>query len=111
MKFRAFIVSVLFIGIVLPGISHAQNKVVVIPLDSGDCNCDQVPTVTSAGQVWMDRNLGAYRVAQSVDDYQAYGWLYQWGRLADGHEDRGSDTTATLSNGNVPGHDDFITAT
>ena len=30
-------------------------------------------TVTSAGQVWMDRNIGAFRVAQSEDDYQAYG--------------------------------------
>ena len=37
-----------------------------------------VPTVTSAGQVWMDRNLGASRVATSFDDEEAYGDLYQW---------------------------------
>jgi uncharacterized protein (TIGR02145 family) len=108
MKFKVLLVSVFFIFLLLTGISLAQNRVVVIPLDSGDCNCDQILTVTSAGQVWMDRNLGAVRVAQSVDDYQAYGWLYQWGRLADGHEDRGSGTTSDLNSGNVPGHDDFI---
>lgn len=108
MKFKVFIVFLLFIGIVLPGISHAQNKVVVIPLDSGDCNCDQIPTVTSAGQVWMDRNLGALRVALSVDDYHASGWLYQWGRLSDIHQDRESGTTATPSLGDNPSHDDFI---
>jgi len=81
---------------------------VVIPLwsDSGD----EIPTVTSNGQVWMDRNLGEPEVAKSADDYRAYGWLYQWGRLADGHEIRSSPTTATLSSGNdVPGHGDFIT--
>jgi len=107
MKFKVFIISVLFICAMLPGLIFAQNKVVVIPLGS---DCSAIQTVTSAdGRVWMDRNLGAVRVAQSVDDYQAYGWLYQWGRLADGHEDRGSGTTTTLSPGNVPGHDNFIT--
>ena len=88
-------------------VAAAQNKVVVIPLMS---DCSEVPTVSSAGgQVWMDRNLGAFRVAQSVDDYQAYGWLYQWGRLADGHEVRSSPTTTTLSSDDIPGHGDFIT--
>ena len=108
-KFKAVIVFAFFVCSALPGISLAQNKIVVIPLMS-DCG-DKIPTVTSNGQVWMDRNLGAHRVAQSVDDYQAYGWLYQWGRLADGHEVRGSGTTAVLSAGNVPGHDNFITVT
>jgi len=106
MKFKVFIVFVFFVCCLLPGISLAQDKVVVIPLwsDSGD----EIPTVTSNGQVWMDRNLGAVRVAQSADDYRAYGWLYQWGRLADGHEIR-SNTTETLSSDDVPGHGNFIT--
>ena len=106
MKFKAFLVSVFLVCCLLPGISFAQNKVVVIPLGSDDCN--KIQTVTSAGQVWMDRNLGAVRVAQSVDDYHAYGWLYQWGRLADGHEIR-SRTTTNRSLGGIPGHGDFIT--
>ena len=111
MKLKMLIVSVFFICSLLTAISLAQNKVVVIPLDSGDHDCSKIQTVTSAGQVWMDRNLGAFRVAQSEDDYQAYGWLYQWGRPADGHEIRSSPTTTTLSSADIPGHDDFITVT
>jgi hypothetical protein len=44
-------------------------------------------TITSAatGKKWLDRNLGATRMAQAVDDYLAYGDYFQWGRLADGH--------------------------
>lgn len=102
---KVFIFSVFLMCIRFPEISFAQNKVVVIPLMS---DCNKILTVTSAGQVWMDRNLGAHRVAQSSDDYQAYGWLYQWGRLADGHELRHSPTTSTLSTGDVPGHSFFI---
>ena len=37
-----------------------------------------------------------------------YGGLYQWGRVADGHECRTSATTTTLSSTDVPGHGDFI---
>jgi len=70
-----------------------------------------VSTVNSTtGKVWMDRNLGASRVATSSTDTQAYGDLYQWGRGSDGHEKRTSPTTSTLSNSDVPGHDQFITA-
>ncbi len=66
--------------------------------------------VKSAGQVWMDRNLGASQVATSSTDSDAYGDLYQWGRLADGHEDRASSETALndLSSSDAPGHGDFI---
>lgn len=45
----------------------------------------------ASGQVWMDRNLGATRVATSSDDAQAYGHLFQWGRAADGHQVRTSE--------------------
>jgi uncharacterized protein (TIGR02145 family) len=65
----------------------------------------------ATGQTWMDRNLGASRVAQSSTDEQAYGDLYQWGRLTDGHEKRNSGTTSTLSNSDTPGHGNFITVT
>jgi uncharacterized protein (TIGR02145 family) len=66
-------------------------------------------TVVSADQTWMDRNLGASRVATGVDDEAAYGDLYQWGRGRDGHEKRTSDLVSTLSNSDTPGHGDFIT--
>lgn len=62
----------------------------------------------ATGRTWMDRNLGATRVAQSSDDDLAYGDLYQWGRLTDGHEKRSSATTTTLSSNDNPGHDAFI---
>ena len=72
----------------------------------------QTPVVTvtnqETGRTWMDRNLGASRVAISSSDKEAYGDLYQWGRLSDGHQDRSSNTTNTLSSKNVPGHGDFI---
>ena len=46
-----------------------------------DFTTTAIVTVTSAtGKVWMDRNLGAGRVATSSTDTEAYGDLYQWGR-------------------------------
>ena len=67
-------------------------------------------TNPATGRVWMDRNMGAGRVATSRDDSQAYGDLYQWGRAADGHHKRNSPTTSTLSNSDQPGHGSFIMA-
>jgi uncharacterized protein (TIGR02145 family) len=66
--------------------------------------------VSTTGRVWMDRNLGASRVATSSTDAEAYGDLYQWGRLTDGHEKRTSSTTSTLSSTDTPGHGSFILA-
>ena len=61
------------------------------------------------GRTWMDRNLGASRVAISRTDEQSYGDLYQWGRTSDGHEKRTSQTTSTLSSRDTPWHGKFIT--
>ncbi len=60
------------------------------------------------GAEWMDRNLGATRVATSMTDAEAYGFLYQWGRGNDGHQRRTSGTTTTLSSTDNPGHGSFI---
>jgi len=66
-------------------------------------------TVVSAnGRCWLDRNLGASRVAQSPFDALAYGDLFQWGRADDGHQKRNSSTTFTLNSSDKPGHDSFI---
>lgn len=80
--------------------------------------------ITSAtGKKWMDRNLGANRAAQNVNDYLAIGDMFQWGRPADGHQkvtrtdgtDAGATgvtgTTSTTSNIDVPATDKFITTT
>jgi uncharacterized protein (TIGR02145 family) len=73
-----------------------------------DAPVASVDTVISAGQIWMDRNLGASRVATSMTDSESYGDLYQWGRGSDGHQLRDSQTTTILSSTDDPGHDDFI---
>jgi uncharacterized protein (TIGR02145 family) len=67
-------------------------------------------TVLSQGKCWMDRNLGASRVATAYNDPLAYGDLFQWGRDDDGHQNRTSDTTYTLSSSDNPGHNKFIVA-
>ncbi len=71
--------------------------------------------------IWIDRDLGASRRANSDTDYLAYGSLYQWGRLSDGHQcmnytssTSGSavnGTTTTQSSTDVPGHSNFIIKT
>ncbi|MBU0675473.1 MAG: hypothetical protein KJ950_12595 [Proteobacteria bacterium] len=75
----------------------------------GDLVCMTFGTVVSAGQTWMDRNLGASRVAINSTDAEAYGDLYQWGRRTDGHEKRNSGTTEITSSTDNPGHGNFIT--
>ncbi len=71
---------------------------------------------------WLDRNLGASNDCDNYDDYECYGDLFQWGRLADGHQlinwtcgdadncgtpEHG--TTTTLATSDNPGHNEFIT--
>jgi uncharacterized protein (TIGR02145 family) len=74
----------------------------------------------TTSKIWMDRNLGATRVATSSTDYLAYGSLYQWGRGSDGHElitwtsgttgaSVNGTTTTTLSSTDRPGNGNFIT--
>lgn len=60
------------------------------------------------GKCWLDRNLGATEVATSEADEASYGWYFQWGRGADGHQIPTSSTTATLSATDNPGHTNFI---
>lgn len=67
-------------------------------------------TVTSStGKIWMDRNLGASRVATSSNDAASYGDLYQWGRGTDGHQIRTSENIASYCyDSDTPGHGKFI---
>jgi len=81
----------------------------------------QVTDVVYGTQTWMDRNLGARRVATAIDDVFSYGNYYQWGRPADGHEitvwhgktkkaGRGlAVVTATLATDANPSYANFIT--
>jgi uncharacterized protein (TIGR02145 family) len=82
---------------------------------------------TTPSQCWLDRNLGAKEVAiakasnpcgnYDYCDQDSYGWLFQWGRKADGHQYTAwgsqvspalSGTRTTLSTTDTPGHADFI---
>jgi len=65
-------------------------------------------TILRNGICWMDRNLGASQAATAVNDVSAYGDLFQWGRLDDGHQLRNSSSTNTLSSIDIPGHSNFI---
>ena len=68
---------------------------------------------TRTGRIWLDRNLGATRVALSPTDTQAYGDYFQWGRPADGHEKHivsgiSSNYTTVRSATSVPGNSNYI---
>lgn len=54
------------------------------------------------GVFWMDRNLGASQVATSSTDAAAYGYAYQWGRAAEGHEIRTSGNFSGSASTPVP---------
>jgi hypothetical protein len=60
-------------------------------------------------KLWLDRNLGALQVAKSKNDSLASGDLFQWGRLADGHQIKYSSTLEVLSQSQVPNHGKYIT--
>ncbi len=85
------------------GIYKDTLRSVGVSLDSSLCGNNiadsTVPTIiyngvlAKDGKCWLDRNLGATEVATTTtghingyDDDAAYGWLFQWGRPADGHQ-------------------------
>ncbi len=106
----------------LTGASNSINLVPRIDIKSIPAIATAVVDVTYGTQTWMDRNLGARRVATAITDVLSYGNHYQWGRPADGHEisvwngttltaGRGlEDTTSTLATG-TPTNGDFILST
>jgi len=57
----------------------------------------------AAGNCWLDRNLGATRVAMTFDDTESRGDLFQFGRGDDGHQNRTSGSVTTQSSSLTPG--------
>jgi uncharacterized protein (TIGR02145 family) len=106
----------------LTGASTAINLEPRIDIKSIPASATQVTDVVYGTQTWMDRNLGARRVAEAENDVFSYGNYYQWGRPADGHEimvwngttknsGRGlANVTATLAADANPSHANFITS-
>ena len=125
-------------GVLVPRMSQGQINLIVDPADGllvyntddhrfyfydgGSDDWKEIPiglvsipalgSVTNpvTGETWLDRNLGASQVANGSTDVLAYGDLYQWGRLADGHQVRSSNTTTVIGPYDAPGHPDFILA-
>jgi uncharacterized protein (TIGR02145 family) len=111
----SFLVLLLGTGSLRGQFLGGQLKATTSPFSPGTVHCKPqnrtaVVEVTNptTGKTWMDRNLGAERVAISTTDALAFGDLYQWGRRADGHQCRNSGTTSTISVNDSPLHDDFI---
>ena len=81
---------------------------------AGSVFCFGTPTAIvdvgspGTGRIWMDRNLGASQAPTSINDANAIGDSYQWGRLSDGHQCVYSNTTTTYSSSDTPNHGDFI---
>jgi len=76
--------SLLF-GLLLAVPAHAAEQAKTVPpmlftLLLGGPDYQEVTSLT--GRIWLDRNLGASRVATSPTDTAAYGDMYQWGRLS-----------------------------
>ncbi len=79
---------------------------------TGDCNNATTDDATlhilstvnnpGTGEDWLDRNLGASQVATASDDNLAYGYYFQWGRAADGHQLTDSDTISTKATTSTP---------
>jgi len=83
-----------------------DGSVVGLPVATGACtgvysfftfNGKEYKPVESGGKCWLDRNLGADKVATAPDDTASYGDLYQWGRATEGHEKRTSPNTFDLA--------------
>ena len=110
------------INMTLTGASNTLALAPRIDIKSIPASATAVVDVTYGGQTWMDRNLGARRVATAINDVLSYGNHYQWGRPADGHEitvwdgatltdGRGFyDATAleALATSDAPGYPNFI---
>ncbi len=85
---------------------------------TGSVFCNGTPTEVVdvfnpvTGETWMDRNLGATRVALNLKDFQSFGDLYQWGRGADGHQCYSSAQISSPSTNldDQPGHGHFLRA-
>lgn len=98
--------------------TYDQIEVEVPVLDESGNRTGQTET-----QVWLDRNLGASRRAQSFDDVLSYGSMFQWSRKADGHEKvvwNESDPSASVltpvvtekaADRSDAGHSNFIVST
>lgn len=67
--------------------------------------------VSKTGRIWLDKNLGASKVADNISEANSYGYLYQWGRKSDGHQLRDSQLSLNLSASKTSAGNAFILST
>ncbi len=102
------VVQLTLFGRGTPLLSQTDNFVATASDTMGTCTFSltvtDIPEVynPATGKTWMDRNLGASQVATAINDANAYGYLYQWGRFTEGHESRTSTPTTTKATTPVP---------
>lgn len=81
-----------------------------------DCVCCGAVTTSKGWLRFMCHNLGAdessnpftYVPGNTDGSGGTLGWLFQWGRKADGHQKRNSGTTSSLAGSNTLTHSNFI---
>ena len=91
---------------VTPSVFVCGNSTVTFMYKSSSVTYGTV--VSANSKCWLDRNLGATRVAASSTDAASSGDLFQWGRGDDGHQTRTSGITSFLSTTDTPDNSDFI---
>ncbi len=85
-----------------PNPSFVCGDQVITSYNSNSVTYNTIPGLGNT--CWLDRNLGASRVATSSTDPSAYGDLFQWGRGVDGHQIRTSAMTGNQSSSDTPGN-------
>ncbi|MCB4779008.1 MAG: pre-peptidase C-terminal domain-containing protein, partial [Sulfurovum sp.] len=63
---------------------------------------------SQTGRIWLDRNIGAARVATSSPNQESHGYYFQWGRPADGHQFAYSEPTSKQATTIFPSSNEFI---
>ncbi|MDD2791031.1 MAG: FISUMP domain-containing protein [Sulfurimonas sp.] len=96
--YRAFLSSVLALT-VSPSEYETQLESAKAALSEIQYHGTTYGTVVSpsSGRVWLDRNLGASKVCEDLNETACFGDYYQWGRNFDGHQISTSELNTTLS--------------
>jgi len=108
------LISTIFLCITLLGCNNSieeKQTDIIENLDSNTIVFEGLiyKIIDIEGKQWLDRNLGASEACADYKvDKECWGDLYQWGRMADGHEKRDSSVTYQTANSVQPNHGDFI---
>lgn len=91
--------SVLFLLIIGCGDSDDKKTKTAYENDTSlTFNSIEYGIIKYNGKKWLDRNLGASKACETYNgEEECWGDLYQWGRIADGHEKRNSNITEEIS--------------